>query len=56
MTGKIVQISCMNDNEEAHAAIWALTDEGEIYFLVLSEGIWYKQALPSGEVPVQEME
>lgn len=51
---KIIQIACMNETDRGYASLYALTEEGKIYFLVLNTGEWYEQALPTGKIQIQE--
>lgn len=56
MKGKIIQIAVMNEDKKSHAVLWALTDQGEIYFLVLGEKEWMRQDLPKASVKTQTVE
>src|SRR5208283_880320 len=51
---KIIQIATMSETERTRSMLWALTDGGEIYFLVLRNNKWMKQSLPTGTEPKQE--
>lgn len=54
MPNKIIQITAMGETEHTRSMLWALTEDGEIYFLLLRENKWMKQTLPSEDTPLQE--
>ena len=43
---KIIQITNLQETDKTNATLYALTEDGRVYFKTIRYGEWYEESLP----------